>query len=82
MHGPAGCVQLHPLPVIAVAVKPAGMLSTTVTVPDVGAPPAFDTVIVYVAPVWPGMKLPACVLTIARSGDATRCGVPVEELPW
>jgi hypothetical protein len=37
-------VQLQPVPLIAVAVKPAGSVSTTVTVPDVDAVPTFDTV--------------------------------------
>src|SRR5262249_47175590 len=36
--------QLQPAPLIAVAVKPAGNASTTVTVPDVAAVPPFDTV--------------------------------------
>src|SRR5262249_9775459 len=70
----ADCVQVnvasaqhHPLPLIAVAVRPAGRVSTTVTVPDVAPGPLFVTVIVYVAPVWPKRKFPECVLLICIS---------------
>ena len=36
-------VQLHPVPLIAVAVKPLGRVSTTVTVPEVDALPVLLT---------------------------------------
>jgi hypothetical protein len=38
------------------------------TVPEVGEPPLFFAVIVYVAPVWPCVKLPEWLLVIVRSG--------------
>jgi hypothetical protein len=34
-------VQVHPVPLILVAVSPDGMVSVTVTVPEVGLPPVF-----------------------------------------
>src|ERR1017187_5802951 len=34
VHGPAGCVQLQPLPLIFVASRPAGTVSETVIVED------------------------------------------------
>src|SRR5689334_7272456 len=37
--------QFHPVPARAVAVKPEGSVSLTLTTPDVGAVPEFDTVI-------------------------------------
>jgi hypothetical protein len=43
---------------MAVAVNPAGRESVTVTVPLVGPPPTFATLIVYVAPVCPTIKAP------------------------
>ena len=46
-------------PAMAVAVSPAGKVSATMTVPLVGPPPMFDTVMVYALPVWPGMKVPS-----------------------
>ena len=48
VHGPDGCVQVHAAPEIAVAVRPGGSVSVTITVlPSVGpAPPALLTVIV------------------------------------
>jgi hypothetical protein len=36
--------------------------------PEVGEPPLFFAVIVYVAPVWPCVKLPEWLLVIVRSG--------------
>ena len=57
---------------MAVAVKPAGNASVTVTAPTVGAVPILLTVMVYVAPtVWPCVKLPACVLVMVTSGIST-----------
>ena len=43
--------QVHPGPLMAVAFKPAGKVSVTVTGSVVVAPPTLVTVIVYVAPV-------------------------------
>lgn len=64
--------QLHPVPLIAVAVSPLGRTSTTVTVPLLARFPMLATVIVYVAPVSPWKKLPKigpwCVLLTMRSG--------------
>ena len=40
-------VHVHPIPLIAVAVRPAGRVSVTVTVPDVGPAPMFAAVILY-----------------------------------
>src|SRR3989442_9353858 len=68
VQAPAGCEQLHPAPANPVAVSPAGTASLTVTVPLLTAPPALLTLIVYVAPTWPALKLPAWVLVRARSG--------------
>jgi hypothetical protein len=42
--------QLHPVPENAVAVRPAGSVSATVTVAEVGPMPTFETAIVYAAP--------------------------------
>src|SRR5262245_27843791 len=39
-------VHVHPVPLIAVAVRPAGSVSITVTRPLVGPPPALLTVMV------------------------------------
>ena len=61
-------VQLQFVPEIAVAVSPVGRVSVIVTVPVVEAVPLFLTVIVYVAPVCPWLKLPVCVLVTVRSG--------------
>src|SRR4051794_29254669 len=45
--------HVQPVPVIDTSVIPVGTVSVTTTVPLVGAlPGAFDTVTVYVAPVW------------------------------
>ena len=43
----------------------------TVIAPLVAAVPELVTVIVYVAPVWPCVKLPVCVFVIVRSGPPT-----------
>ena len=51
-------VQLHPVPLMAVAVKPVGSVSVTVTAPLVEALPLLVTVIVYCAPVCPCVKSP------------------------
>ena len=60
-------VQAHPVPDIAVAVRPPGNASVTVTVPVVAVEPLLVTVIVYVAPTCPWVKLPACDFVIVRS---------------
>ncbi len=44
VHGPAGCVQLHPGPPIPVAVRLAGSVSVTVTAPLVAPDPLLDAV--------------------------------------
>ena len=41
----APTVQVQPVPLIAVAVRPVGSVSETVTVPEVAAVPTFVTVI-------------------------------------
>jgi hypothetical protein len=71
-------VQLQPLPLNAVAVNPAGSVSTTVTVPLVGRVPIFDTTIVYCAPVCPWVKLPLWLLVRVRSGWARAVFVKVQ----
>ena len=61
--------QVQPDPVMAVAVRPEGNVSIKVTaVPSVGALPAFDTAMLYVAPAWPWVKLPVWLLVTVRSG--------------
>jgi len=61
-------VQLQPDPTIPVAVKPAGNVSVTVTVPALEPAPAFETLSVYVPPDWPRTKAPECVFVRVRSG--------------
>ena len=63
-------MQDQPVPDMDVAVRPLGKVSVTVTVPVVEADPLLLTVIVYVAPVCPCVKLPVWVFVIARSGTA------------
>ena len=70
VHERGATVQVQPAPLNAVGVRPPGRLSVTVIAPVVATPPAFFTVIVYVAPVWPCEKLPVCVFAIVRSGPA------------
>jgi hypothetical protein len=53
---------------MAVGVKLTGKVSVMLTVPEVGEPPLFFAVIVYVAPVWPCVKLPEWLFVIVRSG--------------
>jgi hypothetical protein len=53
------------------SVKPEGSVSVTVTAPLVGPVPATCcTVTVYVAPVWPWVKLPVCVEATLRGLQA------------
>src|SRR5688572_25866832 len=63
----ATAVQLQPVPLKELNVRPAGNVSTTVIVlSSRSMPAAFDTVIVYV-PVPPETKLPVCDFTTDRS---------------
>src|SRR5439155_269500 len=65
----AGSVtQLQFVPLIAVAVRPAGSVSVTVIVPLVAVPPLLVTTMLYVAPVWPTLKLTLWLLVMVRSG--------------
>ena len=64
--------QVQPVPDALVGVRPAGTVSLIVTVPAVAPAPELVTTIVYVAPIWPCVKLPACVLVSVRSAGATR----------
>src|SRR5438445_769798 len=61
-------VQLHPVPLMALAVKPLGNVSVTVAVPLVGPVPTLLAVMVYVAAVCPCVKFPVWVLVILKSG--------------
>jgi hypothetical protein len=61
-------LQLHPAPESAVALNPEGRESVSVTVPDVGPVPTFDTAIVYVAPLWPRVNEPVWLFATVRSG--------------
>ena len=63
--------QVHPVPLTLGVVKPLGIGSVTVTVPLVAAVPEFVTVMVYVTPVWPWVKLPECDFRMVRSGART-----------
>lgn len=74
-------VQLHPVPMMAVAVKPAGKASVTVTVPTVAPPPTLLVVNVNVAAVSPGEKVQVCVFAIVRSGRAITRTEAVAVLP-
>ena len=60
-----------PVPANAVAVRPLGSASVIVIALLVAAVPELVTVIVYVAPVWPCVKLPVCAFAIVRSGPPT-----------
>src|SRR5215469_2693567 len=60
--------QFQPLPDMAATVRLEGGTSVAVTVvPSVGPLPALLTVMVKVAPVCPWVKLPECVLVMARA---------------
>jgi hypothetical protein len=61
-------VHVQPEPDMLAAVSPVGKVSTTMTVPAVGADPALFTMIEYEAPFWPKEKLPTCDFVIVRSG--------------
>src|SRR5204862_329186 len=60
VHGPAGWVQVQPVPDMAVATRPEGSVSETVTAPAVGAAAPLLTAIEYVLPACPCVKLPEC----------------------
>ena len=63
-------VQVQPVPVMAVMVRPDGVVSVTVTVAAAALlpGPTLLTVIVYTAPTCPCTKLPMCDLLSVRSG--------------
>jgi hypothetical protein len=61
-------VHVQFAPEIPVAVNPTGTVSLTETVVLVARPPELVTVMVYVAPVWPCVKLPTWVLVMVMSG--------------
>jgi hypothetical protein len=74
-------LQVQPVPVAALKVSPAGMVSVTVIVPLVAAVPLLLTAIVYV-PVAPIVKFPVCDFAIASAGLRTVVGfVAVGVLP-
>ena len=50
--------QVHPVPLAAVGVRPAGTVSTTLTAPMVGGPPTLVALMVYAAPTCPWVKVP------------------------
>ena len=61
--------HVHPVPAIDTRLKPDGIVSVTTTRVLVGPAPAwFDTVTVYVAPVCPCVKFPACLLLMLNTG--------------
>jgi len=63
-------LQVQPVPERPVIARPMGGVSAAVTVPLVGPVPVLLTVTVNVAPVWPRVKFPECVLVIFRAGVA------------
>ena len=68
--------QLHPVPVMAVAVRLEGRASARLTVPTVAPVPLLVTVIENCAPLCPCEKLPLCDLLTVRSGTfVPLCGV-------
>src|SRR6266567_3962442 len=81
VQGPDGCVHVQPIPLIAVALRPAGNTSVTVTAPEVDPVPELPTVRIYVATVWPCVKLPLCVLLIVRLGAPVTGKSQMPELP-
>ena len=64
-------LQDHPEPEMAVAESPAGNASVTVMVPVAAVLPALLTVMLYVWPVSPCVKLPAWDTAIARFSSCT-----------
>jgi hypothetical protein len=67
-------LQVQPVPVAALNVKPVGSASVTVTVPVVGDVPVLLTPIAYV-PVAPIVKLPVWLLAMASTGARTAVGL-------
>lgn len=67
VHCSGETVQFQLGPLRSVAVRLDGRLSLTVITAEVSAPPEFETVMVYVAPVWGLRKLPVCVRVTVRS---------------
>src|SRR4051812_37151854 len=66
--------QTQPVPLAPAGVTPAGTVSPTVTVPEVGPtslPPPFETAIEYVSPLSPWWKLPLCDFAIASRASWT-----------
>jgi hypothetical protein len=66
-------LHVQPVPLAALYVKPAGSVSVTVIVPEVGPVPVLLTAMVYV-PVWPATKFPVCDLAIASAGPTIVVG--------
>ena len=66
---------------IAVALRPVGNTSVTVTAPEVDPVPELPTVRIYVATVWPCVKLPLCVLLIVKLGAPVTGKSQMPELP-
>jgi hypothetical protein len=64
-------VQVHPLPVRAIAVRPVGKVSVTVTEALVAPVPTLETVRVYVPPTSACVKFPLFVFVMVRSGAET-----------
>src|SRR6266567_4714861 len=81
VQGPDGCVHVQPIPLIAVALRPVGNTSVTVTAPEVDPVPELPTVRIYVATVWPCVKLPLCVLLIVKLGAPVTGKSQMPELP-
>lgn len=73
MQVSAARVQVHPVPLMAVATGGCvtlGNVSTTVTAPRVGPAPLFFTVMTQFAPFCPRVNVPVCVLVMVRSATA------------
>ncbi len=66
--------QFQPVPLIAVALRPVGRVSVTVTVPVEASGPLFLTESVYSAPIWPWRKSPVWDLSMTRLIDLMLVG--------
>src|SRR5204862_3236929 len=77
----AGRLHVQPGPLIEVAVRLAGSVSTTVTTPLVGPVPTLDAVIVYDAPICPRKRFPTWVFVTVRSAWSMVVGSLAEWLP-
>ncbi len=73
-------LQVQPVPVATVGVRPVGRVSVTVTRPLVAAVPELVAVMVYV-PVALWLKLPVWLLVIVRSGVGAIVSVSVLTFP-